>query len=298
MNKTGWIIYNGNLPSNKFLDFAQMLQAAATRKNSDTVIYKNNELLTLLGSDEIHILTKDKMNLPDYVVFTDKDLYLAKQLALLGIPVFNRAKAIETSDDKIATYQQLAMHRLPIPKTIISPKVFFRNQNEPSYPDLDTIIAKLGLPMIVKESFGSFGEQVYLIQNKEELQEKVTELQGKAFMFQEFISSSFGRDLRIQVVGNRVVAAMKRITTNDFRANVTVGGSMEAYDPTDLEKELAIQATKVIGADFAGVDLLFGQNDQPLICEINSNAHIRNLLDCTGINVADFIIDYILESIK
>ncbi|SET69961.1 SSU ribosomal protein S6P modification protein [Oceanobacillus limi] len=298
MNKTGWIIYNGNLPGNKFFDFAQMLQEAATRKNSHTKIYKNTELLALLDSDQLQILNQLPNALPDYVLFTDKDLYLAKQFELLGVPVFNSARAIEISDDKIATYQRLAYSQLPIPKTIIAPKIFIRNTNYPSFPDLETVINTLGIPMIVKEAFGSFGEQVYLIRTLEELRNKIDELQGKPFMFQEFIKSSFGKDIRIQVVGNQVVAAMKRQAIDDFRANVTAGGTMEAYEPSEPEKKLAIQATKSIQADFAGVDLLFGPNEQPLVCEINSNAHIRNLLECTGINTADYIIDYTLEQIS
>ncbi|MUK86968.1 RimK family alpha-L-glutamate ligase [Ornithinibacillus sp. L9] len=294
MNKTGWIIYNGNLQSEKFIDFAQMLQEAATRKSSKTTIYRNNDLLTFLSSDQLTIKNNKDKELPDYVLFTDKDLYLAKQFELLGIPVFNSSSAIEISDDKIATYQQLAKHQLPIPRTIIAPKIFVRNDQNPAYPKLDSIIETLDFPMIIKEAFGSFGEQVYLIHNEGQLKQKIDELQGKAYIFQEFISSSFGKDLRLQVVGDKVVAAMKRFSSNDFRANVTAGGTMEAYEPTDIEKKLAIQATKAIGADFAGVDLLLDPHDKPLICEVNSNAHIRNLLECTSINAADDIIEYIL----
>src|SRR5699024_10382671 len=111
------------------------------------------------------------------------------------------------------------------------------------------------------------------------------------------ISSSYGKDMRLQVVGDQVVASMLRRSSNDFRANVTAGGSMEPYNPTNIEQELAIAATKAIGADFAGVDLLFGPNGYPIISEVNSNAHIRNLFDCTNINVADFIIDYIIQEL-
>ncbi|WP_042146172.1 RimK family alpha-L-glutamate ligase [Paucisalibacillus sp. EB02] len=293
--KTGWIIYNGNLPGNKFIDFAEMLHEAATKQNSITHIIKNNDLISSFDSKNLGIITD--YELPDFVIFTDKDIYLAKQLELLGIPVFNRARVIETSDDKIATYQILAKHKLPIPRTIVAPKVYF-NRDEKYLPDLDKIIESVGLPMIVKEAFGSFGEQVYLIHTREELIEKVQALYGKPFMFQEFIRTSEGRDLRLQVVGNQVVAAMKRTSADDFRANITAGGQMEAYEPSLKAIEIAISASKAIGADFCGVDLLFGENDQYIICEINSNAHIRNLYDCTGINAADSIVAYILEKLE
>jgi ribosomal protein S6--L-glutamate ligase/gamma-F420-2:alpha-L-glutamate ligase len=295
MNLQGWIIYNGNLPGDKFLDFAEWIQMAARKKNSPTHIYKNNQLLSYLTVDELAILRQNNLVLPDYVVFADKDIYLANQLELLGVRVFNNARAIGVSDDKIATYQCLAQHNLPIPKTIIAPKIFSSGHIDEEI--LWLAVKRLGFPMILKEAFGSFGEQVYLIHTKTELLNKVKFIQGKAFIFQEFIASSYGVDLRLHVVGNQVVAAMKRKNASDFRANVTAGGSMEAYTPTVKEKELAVTATKAIGADFAGIDLLYGSDNQPILCEINSNAHIRNMYDCTGINVADSIIDYILNTL-
>lgn len=293
MNLSGWILYNGNLPGNAFLDFAEWLHHAAKRKSIRTRIYKNNELLIHLGMDSIEVLNESEDSLPDFVIFTDKDIYLAEQLETLGIRVFNSAKAIETSDDKISTYQALAKQKLPIPKTIIAPKIFgYHDQINISFTK--QVLNRLSLPLIIKEAYGSFGEQVYLIHSEKEMNQKIKELAGKPFVFQEFISSSYGRDLRLQVVGDRVVASMMRRSADDFRANITAGGSMEVYEPTKVEEDLAVAATQAIGADFAGVDLLFGPNGKPIICEVNSNAHIRNLFECTNINVADFIIDYII----
>ena len=292
MSLQGWIIYNGNLPGNKFLDYAEMLQEAASRQESNAVIIKNNDLLSLLSVSNLDILPQQE--LPNYVVFTDKDIYLAKQLEYLGIPVFNSAEAIAISDDKIATYQELAKINLPIPKTIIAPKIFIEGNFDKKV--LEQVIEELKLPMVIKEAFGSFGEQVYLVNTKEELYKKVNDLGNKPFIFQEFIATSYGVDIRLQVVGDQVVAGMKRKSKNDFRANITAGGTMEPHEPSREEKRLAIAATKAIGADFAGVDLLFGA-DSPIICEVNSNAHIRNLLECTEINAADFIMKYVLRQI-
>ncbi|MFD1039530.1 RimK family alpha-L-glutamate ligase [Virgibacillus byunsanensis] len=294
MSLHGWIIYNGHLPATKFLDFAEWLQLSASNKNITTQIIKNNELLSVLSSDSLDIVQEIIIDLPDFVIFTDKDIYLAKQLELLGVRVFNSAQSIAVSDDKIATYQILAQHRLPIPKTIISPKIF-SNLNQIDIGFSDKIVKILGFPMIIKEAYGSFGEQVYIVKTVDEMTKKVRELAGKPFIFQEFIDSSYGKDIRLHVVGNQVVASMLRTASNDFRANVSAGGTMEPYFPSSFERETAIAATKAIGADFAGVDLLFGPNQTPIICEINSNAHIRNMYDCTNINVADYIIDYITD---
>lgn len=296
MSLTGWMIYNGNLPSKSFYDFANWLHIAAKQKSIESKIYQNNELLTFVATDSLKLLKEQHGSLPDFVIFTDKDIYLAKQLELLGIRVFNSAKSIEISDDKIATYQELAKQKLPIPKTIFAPKIFIDHE-QLDVTFTQQVLKELKPPLIIKEAYGSFGEQVYLINTEEEMYQKVKELAGKSFLFQEFISSSYGKDMRLQVVGDQVVASMLRKSSNDFRANVTAGGSMEIYEPSNAEQELAIAATKAIGADFAGVDLLFGPNGQPMICEVNSNAHIRNLFDCTGINAADFIIDYIIKEL-
>ncbi len=296
MSTIGWVIYNGNLPSSKFVDFARMLQEAAHRQNGKLHIYKNNDLLSFLVSNEFKILKNTPESLPDYVIFIDKDIYLARQLESLGIPVFNSSRAIEISDDKILTYQELVKEEIPIPSTIIAPKIFSTGTIEKNM--LTQVIERLGLPLVIKEAFGSFGEQVYLVHSEAELLEKVEQLQGKPFLFQSFLKSSFGQDLRLQVVGNHVVAAMKRTSEQDFRANVTSGGKMENYSPTTEEKVLAIRAAKAIGADFAGVDILFGPDDSRYVCEVNSNAHIRNLFDCTGINAADYIVRHILRQIN
>lgn len=297
LNTTGWIIYNGHLPGEKFLDFANWLHLAAKRQDIYTKIYKNNEVLVTLTSEKLDLLTIDNDPLPDFVIFTDKDIYLAKQFELMGIRVFNSAYAIETSDDKIATYQMLAKQNITIPKTIIAPKLFPVSQTlDITY--LENVALTLGFPFIIKEAFGSFGEQVYLIHTMEEMKEKVISLQGKPFIFQAFIQSSYGRDVRLHVVGDEVVASMERNASNDFRANVSAGGTMKQYTPSKEEENIAIAATKAIDADIAGVDLLFGVNGEPIVCEVNSNAHIRNMYDCTNINVADCIITYIKEVMR
>ncbi len=121
---------------------------------------------------------------------------------------------------------------------------------------------------------------------------------AKPMLFQEFIHSSKGKDLRLQVVGSQVVAAMYRYSDNgDFRANITGGGKMKPYEPTQKQIDLAVESCKILGLDFAGVDILFGKDNEPIVCEVNSNAHFKNIYDCTGVNVADSILAYIIKRI-
>jgi RimK family alpha-L-glutamate ligase len=184
-----------------------------------------------------------------------------------------------------------------MPKTILAPMTY-SNIGYTNTEFLEQVIAELSFPMVVKECFGSFGQQVYLVQNHMELEEKVKVIQPKPMLFQEFIEASKGKDVRLQVVGNQVVASMYRYSGNDdFRANITNGGKMKPYEPTKEQTDLAVECCKILGLDFAGVDILFGEKEEPIVCEVNSNAHFKNIYDCTGVNAADFIMEHILKEL-
>ena len=281
-----WIIYNGSLTSDKFRDQAILLKEAAEREHIHASIKKNYEVMMDLSSPIQHK--------PDFVVFLDKDILLARYLKQQGIPVFNDPEVIETCDNKANQYLQLAQHNLPMPTTIIAPKVYpaFTIRQTGYY---EQVLQTLSLPLIIKEGRGSFGMKVYLIETKEAFYEKVEQLRGVDYVFQQFIASSKGRDIRVNIVGGEIVAAMYRHSEIDFRANITNGGTAEVVDLTEQQKEIALKAAEAVGAEFAGVDLLFGEDEQPIVCEVNGAAHIRNILNVTGINVADAMIQYIVR---
>ena len=172
-----------------------------------------------------------------------------------------------------------------------------------SYTHLDytfllQVEGSLGYPMVIKENKGSFGEQVYLVNSYYEAVDKIKEIGHHEFIMQEFIESSKGKDVRIHVVGDEIVTAMERVNENDFRANITNGGKMKKYTPTKEQAQMAIDVCRELNLDFAGVDIMFGKEGEPVLCEVNSNAHFKNIYDCTGVNVAESILDYIVKSIK
>lgn len=287
---TGLLVVNEFLNSGKFNEIHNWLLEAGKKQNIDMKLTTNARLLMDIGKPE-----HKEEGLADFILFWDKDVKLAYYLEQLGYPVFNSSKAIEICDDKALTHLTLMKTGILMPRTVIAPKTF-ENIGYTNYDFLDKISEGLGLPMVVKESFGSFGQQVYLVNTYEELLDKVKQLGAKPMIFQEFIKSSFGRDIRLQVVGGEVIAGMYRYSENgDFRANLTIGGRMKAYEPTKAQRDLAIRCCEIIGLDFAGVDILFGENDEPVVCEVNSNAHFKNIYDCTGINAADIIIGYIIK---
>ncbi len=282
----GLMVVNAFLRTVKFQELYGILLEAARRHQIDLTLKTNAQLSCIVATDAFDASAYD------FAIFWDKDVILARQLEMRGLTLFNSSSAILNCDDKSLTYLALKQAGIAIPQTIIAPKTF----TMVGYPDLsfaDRAAESLGLPIVLKECFGSFGHQVYLLHDREALREKVKELAGTPLLFQRLIAESYGRDARVNVVGGQVVAAILRQSTDgDFRSNLTRGGSMSPYTPSKEEAELAIRATQALGLDFAGVDVLFGK-DGPLICEVNSNAHFKTTLECTGVNMADAIMAHI-----
>lgn len=292
LNLKACLISNRFLNTSKYSEMNQWLIHAAEKKNIELISLTNDQCLVELGQGSKCFLKEYN---PEFIIFWDKDIRLAKSLELEGYRLYNNSDAIEKCDDKSYTHLILQEAGITTPKTIIAPKTF----DTVGYNNLDFlshVIHKLGFPMIIKECYGSFGQQVYLINNEKECIDKVKQLAGKPLLFQEFIKSSFARDIRLQVVGNQVIAAMFRYSdTGDFRANVSNGGRMRNYIPSEEQIQIAIDCCKALKLDFAGIDLLFSEEEKPIVCEVNSNAHFKNIYDCTGVNAADYIMDYIIE---
>lgn len=290
--KTGWLVVNHFLQTNKFTDLYTRLGNGAELAGLRLLVKTGCELMCEMNDG---FLTEQGEK-PDFVLFWDKDIRLAKALEKMGLRVFNSSDAIAACDDKSLTHQALA-GVIPMPKTMVAPMTY----SAVGYTDLsfvEQVGQVLGFPLIIKECFGSFGAQVYLVNSLAEAKEKVKSLAGVPFLFQEFIKSSAGRDVRLQVVGDKVIASMLRYSeTGDFRAGITSGGSMKPYEPGETEKKMAVLVCKTLGLDFAGVDFLFGENNEPILCEVNSNAHFKNLYDCTGVDAAAEIMAYIAGKI-
>jgi RimK family alpha-L-glutamate ligase len=289
---TGILVVNEFLHSGKFNEIHHWLLQAAEKQNIDLKLTTNAQLLIDIQNPESR-----EARFADFILFWDKDVKLACYLEQLGYPVFNSSRAIGICDDKALTHLTLMNSGIPMPRTIIAPMTF-ANIGYTNYDFLPEAAKRLGFPMVVKESFGSFGQQVYLVKNGEELLDQMRQLGTKPVIFQKYVESSFGRDIRLQVVGGRVIAAMYRYSeSGDFRTNLSIGGRMEAYEPRKEQCDLAIRCCEIIGLDFAGVDILFGEKEEPVVCEVNSNAHFKNIFDCTGVNAAEAIIGHVLKKL-
>ncbi|MCL2080538.1 MAG: RimK family alpha-L-glutamate ligase [Oscillospiraceae bacterium] len=278
---TGWLITNAFVDAPLFDGHFDMLTAAAAKQGVELIRKTNAGLL--LGCSGAR---------PDFALFWDKDIRLAEMLERQGIRLFNPARAIELCDDKSLTYLSL-LGKIKMPETLLAPKTY-ELVGYGDYGFLEPIAERLGFPLVIKGCFGSFGLQVFLAENLPQMRETAGLMGIKPYLFQEYIESSHGRDMRVYIVGGKVAAAMtRRSQDGGFRSNVTNGGTAETVTPPPGYAETAVAACKILGLDFGGVDILFGRHGEPVLCEVNSNAHFKALSQCSGADIAGDIIKHI-----
>jgi gamma-F420-2:alpha-L-glutamate ligase len=205
----------------------------------------------------------------------------------MGVVVVNGSEAIDNVKDKLYTHQILAQSNLDIPKTMLL-----------KHPiDVNFVEKHLGFPVIVKTISGSYGRGVFIADGKKQLKQLITmaELTKKSYdiIIQEFIKDTWGKDLRVLVVNNKVVGCMmRRATDDDFRANITRGGEGFPYEVNEQIEWLSSESSKALNLDIAGVDLLFDKEGYK-ICEVNSNPGFEGMEVFTKKNIANEIVSFI-----
>lgn len=233
----------------------------------------------------------------DFAVFFDKDKYLSKAVENSGVRLFNCHNAIRLCDDKGETYLTLSNSGIKMPKTYFAP-LSYHNDKTINKDLLKKIGDELSYPLIVKESYGSMGSGVHLIESFEDLLNITQKLKNQPFIIQEYIGYKFGTDCRVILIGGKVVASMIRSNEHDFRSNLALGGKGEPYNLPEEFKNTAEKCAEILQLDYCGVDILFGENDIPIVCEVNSNAFFAGIESITKINVAKKYAKYIINEMS
>ena len=251
----------------------------------DLVVTRDDRRSVLLDGEEVA--------LPDFLLprmgasTTYFALAVIRQLERLGVQTFNSSESIETVRDKLYTHQILAQSNLPVAKTMLA-----------KFPvDSDAVERHLGYPVVVKTISGSQGTGVFLCESRsnfEDLMQLVEATKSNVnIILQEFIASSSGQDLRVFVVGGKAIACMKRSSQDgSFKANYSRGGIAEAHELTPEIEWLAAEASRLLGLDIAGIDLLF-DGDHFKICEANSSPGFEGLESCHHISVPEHLFSFI-----
>lgn len=264
----GWV-----LTEEKFKDKIQKMIDAAKLDDLHQLLLLNSSDISYSIETEMGVRLWHRgkpIDPPDFFVFygieseADAAYALARQLETLGSAGINDMNAKRVAKSKIATYQVLAKAGIPVPKTFVFKKDI----------DRQILLDELGLPMVIKpdDAFGGFG--VELINTDEELDAALERVKNSEHMMlvQEYIESSRGRDLRILMIAHepRFAICRKASDPGEFRSNIAVGGHAEAFELTDEIRAFARKISKVMGLNFAGLDLLFAK-DGFIVAEVNSS---------------------------
>lgn len=218
---------------------------------------------------------------------------IVRQFEMQGIYTVTSSISIVRSRDKLRSMQLLARAGVGIPKTVVAR----------SAVDAENLIDQLGgTPVIIKLARGTHGNGVVLAETKKAAKSVlqafyVMNEDGTNILLQEFVKESAGVDIRVFVVGGKVVASMKRQSLDDdFRSNLHQGGEGETIKLTDQERKVALKAARAMGLNVCGVDLMRSARG-PLILEVNSSPGF-GVEKVTGRDVASPIIDYIEQNAK
>ena len=219
---------------------------------------------------------------------TGYGLSVVNQLDMMGVPVLANAIPIARSRDKLRALQLLARFGIDIPRTAMC-----RYRDE--VPAAVEMIG--GLPCIIKLIQGTQGVGVMIASTMAEVRGLLDTLWtlGQEIILQELVAESRGRDVRALVIGDRVVAAMRRTArAGEFRSNIHRGGEATALDLPRDYAEAAVKATRVMGLEVAGVDMLESRGG-PKIMEVNSSPGFEGLEQATGLDIATLYVRHAVE---
>ncbi|MGN1104559.1 MAG: RimK family alpha-L-glutamate ligase [Candidatus Coproplasma sp.] len=288
----GFILQNAYFDIIEYSSQAKRIKSELQKYGVECDIIRN-----FYGAVEVEKVIKTAFDGYDFCVYLDKDKYLLKALEKTGMRTFNRCEAIEICDDKMATCLSLSGNGIDMPVTL--PGVLcYDGGVKLAESQTVTIENKLGYPLIVKSCYGSRGAGVHLVENRQQLLNIMNELKTVPHLFQQFIPESRGKDLRVIVIGGKVLGGMIRQSEGDFRSNVALGGNATPCPVSSKVEALCLKCASVLGLDYCGIDILLGKDDTPMVCEVNSNAFFYGFEKATGINVAKAYAEHILKEMR
>lgn len=295
----GLIIYH--TPEDKLIEkdynIIRLLVVARSKDIDLQVILPEQFELVVTRDDRKSILIDNKsIPLPDFVLprLGSRTSHFAssviRQLEYLGVYVCNTADSIEAVKDKLYMHQQLAHSKLATPNTMLA-----------KFPiDVEVVKREIGFPLVIKNVTGMQGAGIYLCDSEEKFLDVMelvyTNNSNANIILQEFVATSRGQDVRVFIIGGKVVGCMRRVSATSFKSNVSKGADVSAFDLSPEGEWLATETAKLLGLDVAGIDLLFDENGFK-VCEANSAPGFVGLEKIIGKVIAEYILDYVLVKI-
>lgn len=200
-------------------------------------------------------------------------------------PVLNKPSAVLKAVNKFSTAVALSKHGVSVPDAFMSP-----DQNA-----LENERPRFGDEVVYKAAIGTHGEGTWKLDRDSDTTPRI----GDRYTFlQELLESDEdSSDIRMYVVGGEVVGAMRRYPSeNEWRTNVALGGQVESYEPSKRAREIALQATEILGLDYAGIDMM-KRGNKWYVLEVNPTAGFKGLFSATGISPAPYIAELALDTV-
>ncbi|MFP4636792.1 MAG: 30S ribosomal protein S6--L-glutamate ligase [Nitriliruptoraceae bacterium] len=273
------------------------LRTAATERGHQVRVLNTLRFAIDLAGDEPDLQYRGKP-LSDYDAIIPRigasitffGLAVVRQFEQMDVYTPNTAAGIANSRDKLRAMQILSRHDVQMPAT-----TFVRDRADV----LPAIERVGGAPVVIKLLEGTQGIGVILAPNRKVAEAVIETLQStrQNVLVQEYIAESKGSDIRAFVIGDRVVAAMRRSAEGDeFRSNVHRGGRTEVVDLDDEAQRVAVQAAQIMGLKVAGVDMLESSHG-PLVMEVNSSPGLEGIETATDLDIAGAVIDYVANEV-
>lgn len=212
--------------------------------------------------------------LPDYVINRSRKVDISQYYEQLNIPVFNSALVTELGNDKYKTYEFFNPHIKMMPTRLATKPLIF--------------------PCVIKERSGHGGEQVFLLHHLDDMKDEYSTNQ---YIVQP-LCDQLGKDLRVYVINNEIIASVLRYNPNDFKSNYSLGGSISLYELNDSEIQLVKKIIDLLPMAYAGIDFLFDKNNELILNEIEDVVGARMLYNLKEINIVDLYLEHIKKTIS
>ena len=244
-----------------------------------------------MTAGRLSVTARESLHLPDVVLprqgaqVGETSLALIRQFQMMGLLLVNDVQAITIASNKFLTQQALTAAGLPSPETV------FVNDAQGIFHAVDRLG---GYPVVAKSVSGRQGKGVLRIMDSDEVNRQILPLfePREGVMIQKYLPPGKRRDIRVVVVDDRCIAAVTLTPTKgEFRANFHLGADIRPFDLSTELQQIAIKATKAVGCDVAGIDMMIDVKNRPVIVEVNYSPGFKGLEAATGFDIAGRIID-------
>ncbi len=282
---TLWLIYQSEDVKKNEWYINQYLQFGKEVGLDIDLVLTNQLTMICMEGKYILLRNNQQVELPVAAIVRTIDPKLSRFLEFMGIRVFNRALISEICNDKARTYQEIVSIQIPmIPTTCCKHK------------DLVRVLDNMTLPAVVKTVNGHGGQEVFLVHKLDIMVTDILKKTTSDFVVQPLVGTR-QQDLRVYVLGDNIISAILRTSSSGFKANYSLGGTVQTYELNELEKKIIEKIVQRFSFDLVGIDFIIGDDGELIFNEIEDVVGARMLYQCTDINLVKEYLRYIKQQI-